>query len=120
MLFSKEAKLDTNLGPPISCVSFLATCTYYHIYPLQKQPPLVFFSFQSAMLLVYTVWKLWNFTFIRKKIRGKSLKCNLVLITLISRNFCNKKLEKIYAIYTLWYMSRGGASSVKGGKHENR
>ena len=52
MLFSKEAKLDTNLGPPISCVSFLATSTYYHIYPLQKQPPLVFFSFQSAMLLV--------------------------------------------------------------------
>ena len=52
MLFSKEAKLDTNLGLPISCVSFLATSTYYHIYPLQKQPPLVFFSFQSAMLLV--------------------------------------------------------------------
>ena len=70
MLFSKEAKLDTNLGPPISCVSFLATSTYYHIYPLQKQPPLEMIHFNGDIyekqvlqhLLPFTISKIFHFS----------------------------------------------------------
>ena len=59
----------------------------------------------SNMLFKYyfTVWKLWNFTLIRKKFRENSLQGNLVLLNvLISRIFCKKnRWEKISAVSKL-------------------